>query len=187
MTPMGAAGSRPEQLAAHRALAREAARRAIVLLTNRSAVLPLCETAAASPRSDRSPTHLPTCWGLGADGRPEEAVTILEGLRAAFPAREVTHAPGTEIDGGDTDGIAAALDLARAADVVVLCLGEARAMSGEAASRARPDLPGRQAELAQAVLDLGKPVVVSLSSGRPLDGALAVRARRCRARHLVPR
>ena len=42
------------------------------------------------------------------------------------------------------------------------------AMSGEAASRARPDLPGRQAELAMAVLDLGKPVVVSLSSGRPL-------------------
>ena len=41
-------------------------------------------------------------------------------------------------------------------------------MSGEAASRARPDLPGRQAELAQAVLGLGKPVVALLSSGRPL-------------------
>src|SRR5690606_41453621 len=68
----------------------------------------------------------------------------------------------------ETGGIGAALDLARAADVVVLSLGEARRMSGEAASRARPLLPGRQAELAQAVLDLGKPVVVLLSSGRPL-------------------
>ena len=105
-------------------------------------------------------------WAAG--GRPEEMVTILEGLRAAFPAREVAHAPGVEIDGDDTSGIPAALDLARAAEVVVLCLGEARAMSGEAASRARPDLPGRQAELAKAVLDLGKPVVVTLSSGRPL-------------------
>jgi beta-glucosidase len=52
--------------------------------------------------------------------------------------------------------------------MVVLCLGEPRAMSGEAASRARLDLPGRQTELAKAVLDLGKPVVVVLSSGRPL-------------------
>jgi beta-glucosidase len=51
---------------------------------------------------------------------------------------------------------------------VVLCLGEARRLSGEAASRARPDLPGRQAELAQAVLGAGKPVVALLSSGRPL-------------------
>ena len=41
-------------------------------------------------------------------------------------------------------------------------------MSGEAASRARPDLPGRQRELADAVFDLGRPVVVLLSSGRPL-------------------
>ena len=162
-------GLTSEQLAAHRALAREAARRAIVLLTNQSAVLPLSRNfgriAAIGPLA-HAPADMLGPWA--ADGRPEEAVTILEGLRAAFPECEVTHVPGTEIDGDDTDGIAAALDLARAADVVVLCLGEARAMSGEAASRARPDLPGRQAELAKAVLDLGKPVVVSLSSGRPL-------------------
>ncbi len=162
-------GLTAEQLAAHRALAREAARRAIILLTNRSAVLPLSRNgghiAAIGPLA-HAPADMLGPWA--ADGRPEEAVTILAGLRAAFPTREVTHAPGTEIDGGDTSGIATALDLARTADVVVLCLGEARAMSGEAASRARPNLPGRQAELARAVLDLGKPVVVSLSSGRPL-------------------
>jgi beta-glucosidase len=95
-------------------------------------------------------------------------VTILEGLRAAFPGREVGHARGVEIDDQDTDGIPAALDLARACDLTVLCLGEAAHMSGEAASRARPVLPGRQAELAQALFDLGMPVVVTLSSGRPL-------------------
>ena len=50
----------------------------------------------------------------------------------------------------------------------LMCLGEAAAMSGEAASRANPDLPGRQRELAEAVLDIGKPVVALLSSGRPL-------------------
>jgi beta-glucosidase len=52
--------------------------------------------------------------------------------------------------------------------VVVLCLGEAAAMSGEASSRADLGLPGRQRELADAIFDLGKPVVVLLSSGRPL-------------------
>ena len=158
-----------ERVAAHRALAREAARRSIVLLTNRRQVLPLPRhggsIAVIGPLAD-APADMLGPWA--ADGRPEETVTILAGLRAAFPEREVAHAPGVGIDGDDRSGIAAALDLARTADAVVLCLGEARAMSGEAASRARPDLPGRQAELADAVLDLGKPVVVTLSSGRPL-------------------
>src|SRR5690606_35580641 len=61
-----------------------------------------------------------------------------------------------------------AVELARSADLVVLCLGEARMMSGEAGSRARPGLPGRQMELASAILDTGKPVVVVLSCGRSL-------------------
>jgi beta-glucosidase len=162
-------GLTPAQLAAHRTLAREAARRAVVLLTNRGGTLPLApdggRIAVIGPLADARDDMLGP-WAAG--GRPEEVVTILEGLRAAFPAREVAHARGVETDGDQTSGIPAALDLARAAEVVVLCLGEARAMSGEAASRARPDLPGRQAEFARALLDVGKPVVVTLSSGRPL-------------------
>ena len=54
------------------------------------------------------------------------------------------------------------------AETIVLCLGEAAAMSGEAASRTDLGLPGRQRELAEAVLALGKPVIVLLCSGRPL-------------------
>ena len=71
------------------------------------------------------------------------------------------------IEGGTPAGIAAAVAAARA-DQVILCLGEAAWMSGEAASRARIDLPGRQAELAAAVLATGKPVTVLLFSGRPI-------------------
>jgi beta-glucosidase len=153
---------------AMRELAREAARRAIVLLTNRG-VLPLAEgvrrIAVLGPLADAEDA-MRGPWA--AAGGAEPMVTILEGLRAALPGRELLHAQGVEIDGDGTGGIAAALDLARAADVVVLCLGEARQMSGEAASRARPDLPGRQPELAQAALGLGKPVVALLSSGRPV-------------------
>jgi beta-glucosidase len=64
--------------------------------------------------------------------------------------------------------IAAALECCRNAKVVILCLGEAANMSGEAASRANPGLPGAQAALADAIFGLGKPVVLVLSSGRPL-------------------
>jgi beta-glucosidase len=80
----------------------------------------------------------------------------------------VACAQGVTIDGEDASDLPTALDLARTAELVVLCLGESPAMSGEAASRACLDLPNRQRELARSVLELGRPVVVLLSSGRPL-------------------
>jgi beta-glucosidase len=55
------------------------------------------------------------------------------------------------------------------ADVAVLFLGELAAMTGEASSRAYLDLPSKQLELLQAVVATGKPVVLVLESGRPLD------------------
>jgi beta-glucosidase len=152
-----------------RQLAREAACRSIVLLTNRDGVLPLRgqprRLAVIGPLADaRDDMQGP--WA--AAGRAEGMVTILEGLRAALPDSEIRFVRGVEIEAEAPSDIAGALDLARSAEVVLLCLGEARRMSGEAASRARPDLPGRQVELAQAVLGVGKPVVALLSSGRPL-------------------
>jgi beta-glucosidase len=101
-------------------------------------------------------------------GKPEDAVSILEGLKAALPHSRIDHAIGVEIIGEDTNGISAAVDLCADAEAVVLCLGESAAMSGEAASRVDLGLPGRQRALAEAILDLGKPVIVTLSSGRPL-------------------
>ena len=153
---------------AQRALAREMARRSVVLLTHRDEVLPLAKRrrlAVLGPLAD-SPDDMLGPWA-GA-GRAEDAISLVEALRRASPPREITTARGVDIDGDDASGIPAALDLARAADVVVLALGEGRRMSGEAASRGRPWLPGQQAELARAVLDLDKPVVVVLFSGRPL-------------------
>jgi beta-glucosidase len=101
-------------------------------------------------------------------GRGDEAVGVLGGLRDLWPQVAVDFAPGVPIEGGADAGIAAAVAAARRADQVVLCLGEAAWMSGEAASRARLDLPGRQAELAAAVLAVGRPTVVLLFSGRPI-------------------
>ena len=101
-------------------------------------------------------------------GRGDEAVGVLEGLGAALPGASIEHVPGVAIAGGGGDGIAAAVAAAARAERVILCIGEAAGMSGEAASRARIDLPGHQAALAAAVLGAGRPVIVLLFSGRPL-------------------
>ena len=60
------------------------------------------------------------------------------------------------------------IEAARAADVVILALGESGTMSGEAGSRAHLDLPGNQQQLLEAVVAAGKPVVLLVFSGRPL-------------------
>ena len=157
------------RLRARRLLAREAARKAIVLLTNRNALLPLAPNvrriALVGPLA-AAPAEMLGSWALAGDA--SSATTFLEGLRAALPQALVDHASGVDIDSDDESGVADALALCVAADVVVLCLGEGAAMSGEAASRADLGLPGRQRALAEAVLGLGKVVVAVLSSGRPL-------------------
>ena len=103
-----------------------------------------------------------------AAGSPGNCVTILEGLKAALPNCEIAFHAGVSIDDENRGGIEPACALAERADVIVLCLGEAANMSGEAASRATPGLPGRQRELAEAIAATGAPVVALLSSGRPL-------------------
>ena len=159
----------PSPADATRALARDAARRAIVLLTHRRAVLPL----AAQLR------HIavigPLAWSqkemLGpwaGDGRPEEAVSILEGLRSALPRCRIESVTGIDIDRPDQRGIPAALECSRAAELTILCLGEPASMSGEGGSRADLSLPEDQRALAEAALGLGKPLIVLLTCGRPL-------------------
>ena len=62
---------------------------------------------------------------------------------------EIAYAQGVDIDSDDQGGIAQAVALCDDADTIILCLGESAAMSGEAASRAHPGLPGKQLELAR--------------------------------------
>ena len=150
-------------------LAMDVARRAITLLTNHDDILPLAANlrriAVIGPLADARAEMLGP-WSLA--GNPDHCVTILEGLRAALPRCDIVFAAGVSAAGEDGDGIAAARDLSATAEVVILCVGETAAMSGEAASRAAPGLPGRQRELADAVIATGVPVVALLSSGRSL-------------------
>ena len=155
--------------AASRAAARAAAVRSMVLLKNDGGLLPLPKgiksVAVIGPLADDGASVLGSWSG---DGRPAEAVTLLAGVRAALPGAKVVFSSGCAVTGDSKAGFAEALLAARGAEAVVLALGEAADMSGEASSRAFLDLPGRQNDLARAVLDLGRPTVVVLMNGRPL-------------------
>jgi beta-glucosidase len=155
-------------LAARRKLAREAAIRSIVLLKNDKA-LPLTggRLAVIGPLADAQ-AEMRGCWA--AAGRPEDCVSVLKGLKDALPGQTIGFAPGVEIAGTKESGIARALSVCDGADTILLCLGEAADMSGEAASRTDLGLPGKQAMLAEAVLARakGKKVIAVLFSGRPL-------------------
>ncbi len=151
-----------------RPLAREAATRAIVLLKNEDALVPLVpgrqRIAVLGPLSD-APREMVGSWA--AKGDPTACIGVLDGLRAAYPDAILEHHAGVALTGGDTGGIAEAAALAGRAEVVVLCVGEGATMNGEATSRADLDLPGHQRQLAEAVLATGTPTVAVVFCGRP--------------------
>jgi beta-glucosidase len=169
-------GATPESAAAlarRRQLARAVGARAIVMLKNDQETLPLAHAtrrlAVVGPLADASVEMRGPWWGAAdADG----LVSVVAGLRAVLPQSQVLHAPGVAIEGEDVSGIAAALDLCATADAIVLCVGEAASMSGEAACRAHLGLPGRQRQLAEAVMaharTTNRPVIAVIFSGRPL-------------------
>lgn len=169
-------GATPESVATltqRRRLARTVGARAIVMLKNDGDALPLAASlrrlAVIGPLA-HAPAEMRGPWWGAAD--TEGHVSVLSGLRAILPDSQVLHAPGVAIESEDVSGIAAAVDLCATVDAIVLCVGEAAVMSGEAASRAHLDLPGKQREFTEAVLERAratrKPVIAVLFSGRPL-------------------
>ncbi len=154
----------------NRELAREVARESVVLLKNESSLLPLSkditELAVIGPLADNKQELLGS-WS--AAGEAKDNVTLLQGIREKVGSdAEITYAKGSEIDGTSRDGFQEAVEAARSAEVVVVALGEAALMSGEAASRATLDLPGVQQELLKAIHETGTPTVLVLMNGRPL-------------------
>jgi beta-glucosidase len=169
-------GKTPEAPAARvqrRQVARQIAARSIVMLKNSGDALPLSLSArrltVIGPLADASAEMRGVWWGAAA---PEGHVTVLEGLRSAFPQAEILHSAGVDIESQDFSGIAGGVDHCALADAIILCLGEAAVMSGEASSRAHLGLPGIQRRLAEAVFERARrsaiPVIVILFSGRPL-------------------
>jgi len=160
-----------------RALAREAGRKAIVLLKNDGDLLPLPSAgkriALIGPFA-AGPHDLVGPWVVYGDDA--KAVDLATGVRAALADRNgLVVAQGSGVEEPVAGGIEQALAAAREADIIVLAIGEGANMSGEAQSRTEIVVPEPQQRLAEAVAALGKPVVVVLKHGRALalQGAVA--------------
>ena len=156
-----------------RQLSRSIGARSIVMLKNSGHALPMPSRvqriALLGPLADASAEMRGPWWGAaGATGQ----VTVLEGLRASFPAAHIACSAGVPIAADDVSGMSAALQSCEGAEAVILCIGEAATMSGEAASRAHLGLPGIQRSFCELVFararQLKIPVIVVLFSGRPL-------------------
>jgi beta-glucosidase len=154
--------------------ARQAAERSFVLLKNSVAgprpILPLSSEsgtiALIGPLADDAKNMLGAWAGRG---RPEDVVTLKTALVQRVGAEKIHYARGGEFQTSSDAEIQKAVETAQQADVVLLALGEeATEQTGEAASRAHLNLPGRQEELLEKVTATGKPVVLLLFSGRPL-------------------
>ena len=185
--------SRPEGLA----LERKLAGRSMVLLRNENHTLPLSKSlkkvAVIGPLAD-SERDIEGGWtveGLFGPGGKSHPVTVLAGIKNKLgPGAQITLVAGpkpSKVYPGlldmmmgtkptppptaeeTADWIAKVKAAAADADVVVAVMGETAGMSGEAASRATLDLPGIQEQLLEAVSATGKPVVLVLENGRPLD------------------
>jgi beta-glucosidase len=181
----------------HRTQERMAAERAAVLLRNENGLLPLKKNAyktiaVVGPLADSKLDTLGP-WAFQQD--LSETVTVLDGLRARLgTSAQLSFAPGVQIarkyfsffdkidhsthpaawSAAQADQeMEKAVDLARSSDLAIVVLGELHDMSGEAASRQSLDLPGREEELLEKVAATGKPVVLVLVNGRPLNIAWA--------------
>jgi beta-glucosidase len=177
---------------AQRQAARVAAERSAVLLRNEGGLLPLNKSvssiAVIGPLADSKPDIMGS-WSLA--GHPDDSITVVEGIRKRFgSSATVSWTKGVEIERGQpsifdsqfpdpplmlkTDAerdaeFAHAIDLVKQSQVAVLVLGEAQTMSGERASRSSLMLPGQQQKLLEAAVATGKPVVLVLLNGRPLN------------------
>ncbi len=163
---------------AHRAAARDMSRKSIVLLKNTRVpgqeknLLPLDRNTKSIALIGPFIKAVKDNLGFWSMEWPDDSATIVtqwEGIQNRVNAStKLYYARGCNINDSSTAGFAEAIEVARQADVVVMSMGEARDMSGEAKSRSNIHLPGVQEELIKAIQATGKPVVVMINAGRPL-------------------
>jgi beta-xylosidase len=170
--------------AGNRDIARRLAESSIVLLENRTGLLPLQapqRIAVLGPCADDPqaffgcyafPNHVIPQFPEFDQGIGVVADSLLTALRAEFPATEIHYERGCQVSGGELSGVGAAVDEAAAADVVVLAVGDRAGLfgngtSGEGCDAEDLNLPGHQPELVEAILETGRPTVLLSVSGRP--------------------
>ena len=163
----------------HLQVAREMARKSIVLLKN-EVVPAVNKPLLPLNKGDNKKIALvgPLVKAIGDNNGfwsyswPDDSsrvVSLWQGVTNKLAgATSLTYAKGCDITGADTTGFASARQTATAADLIIVSVGESATMSGEAKSRSQLQLPGVQEELVKAMVATGKPVVVLISAGRPL-------------------
>ena len=167
----------------HLAVARDIAKKSIVLLKNEHSILPLARAgktiAVIGPLAADKDVPLGS-WR--AQAVPNSAVSLLEGVKNKVGEDcEVLYAKGCniavghrafihelQIDHTDTSGFGEAVELAQKADVVLLAIGEDCFQSGEGRSQVDIGLVGVQEALLKAIQEVNQNVVVVLMNGRPL-------------------
>ncbi|MBB4034980.1 beta-glucosidase [Dysgonomonas hofstadii] len=151
-------------------IAEKLAEESIVLLKNEDKALPLSNVkkiAVVGPMA-KSQWHLLGSWR--AQGNAEDAVSIYKGLENEFEGKaQLQYAEGCDFEGDDRSKFEEAKTVAKDADVIIVCLGEKAQWSGENASRSTLSLPQIQEDLVKELHNLGKPVILVLSGGRPLE------------------
>jgi beta-glucosidase len=174
----------------HRDAAREVARKGMVLLKNKDDVLPLKREGTIALIGPLADSKRDVMGSWSAAGKAFQAVTLLEGMRHATRGKaqllyakgaNVTNNPdiikylneyNTDVDIDPRDPkvvIAEALEVAKKADVIVAAVGEAQGMAHEASSKTNLHISFSQIELLKALKATGKPLVLVLMNGRPLD------------------
>lgn len=126
----------------HRKAARDMARKSIVLLKNDDELLPLKngqKIALIGPLA-KSEDDMLGGWAVGWDDN-SDVVSQFEGFEIRFGKQNLLYSKGCGVSDPSKDGFKDAIKTAKAADVVVLSIGESRSMNGEAASRSNLGLP----------------------------------------------
>jgi beta-glucosidase len=174
---------------AHRQLARTAAQQTFVLLRNEGKLLPLnksLKSVAVIGQLANSQKDIMGSWVFVA--KNEETISVLQGIKNKLPGAQITYVRGAQVrrpfpspvempqppvaeqtEADLQQQMTEAVNAAKNSDVSILVLGELQNQSGEAASRSSLDLPGAQQKMLEAVVAVGKPVVLVLLSGRPLN------------------
>lgn len=154
-----------------KAIAKKLAAESMVLLKNNSKTLPIVtsvkQIALIGPMA-KDKSDLLGSWA--AHGNPSDVVSIYEGLEKEFGNNaKINYAKGCDFDSTDESGFREAVLLAQKSDLILVCLGEKRVWTGENASRSTIALPAIQEKLVQELKKTGKPIVLILSNGRPLE------------------